>query len=170
MERRRKMKKKLLTLFLAIATILQAIPINIASGQTERGDYGVVGAYKAYSYNEKLYEKHGDTEGAANEVIYIKKNNDNDRSTKGMPAYCFNASLSMVDTYGKLEDVPDFSNLTDPMPTYTKINGSVGTTFVDLAAGERIKNNKDLSKAVLKIIYNGYREGKGNRVSEIKEA
>lgn len=164
------MKKKLLTLFLAIATILQAIPINIASGQTERGDYGVVGAYKAYSYNEKLYEKHGDTEGAANEVIYIKKNNDNDRSTKGMPAYCFNASLSMVDVYGTLDDVPDFSNLTDPMPTYTKINGSVGTTFVDLAAGERIRDNKELTKAVLKVIYNGYRENAGNRVEEIKNA
>ena len=163
--------KRLLSFMLAIIMMLGILPSNLIKvNATGENDYGVVGAYKAYSYNEKLYEKHGDKEGAANEVIYIKKNNDNDLSTKGMPAYCFNASLSMVDVYGKLDDVPDFSNLTDPMPTYTKINGSVGTTFVDLAAHERIQDNNELSKAVLKVIYNGYRENDGNRVEEIKKA
>ncbi|SMB92943.1 LPXTG-motif cell wall anchor domain-containing protein/TQXA domain-containing protein [Peptoniphilus asaccharolyticus DSM 20463] len=163
--------KRLLSFMLAIIMMLGILPSNLIKvNATGENDYGVVGAYKAYSYNEKLYENPGDTDGAANEVIYIKKNNDNDRSTKGMPAYCFNASLSMVDVYGKLDDVPDFSNLTDPMPTYTKINGSVGTTFVDLAAAERIQDNNELTKAVLKVIYNGYRENDGNRVEEIKNA
>nr|WP_297572647.1 Cys-Gln thioester bond-forming surface protein [uncultured Peptostreptococcus sp.] len=164
------MKKKLLTLFLAIATILQAIPINIASGQTVNGDYGVVGAYKAYSYNEKLYEKHGDEVGVANDVIYIKKNNDNDSTKRGVPAYCFNATKSIVDVYGGINDIPDFANLDDPMPTYTKINGGVGTTFIDLAVNERIADNTALKNAVLKVIYNGYRENYGNRVEEIKNA
>ena len=36
------MRRKLLTLLLAIATILQAIPMNIIAEQTEN-DYGVAG-------------------------------------------------------------------------------------------------------------------------------
>lgn len=63
------MRRKLLTLLLAIATILQAIPMNIIAEQTEN-DYGVVGAYKAYSINNKLYEPKGDEGGVANDVIY----------------------------------------------------------------------------------------------------
>ena len=159
------MRRKLLTLLLAIATILQAIPMNIIAEQTEN-DYGVVGAYKAYSINNKLYEPKGDEGGVANDVIYIKKNNDNDAS-KGMPAYCFNATKSIVDVY---DSTPDFGDLTEPMPTYTKINGGINNKFVDLADNEILNNNSDLVSAVLKVIYNGYRENDGNRVEEIKNA
>ncbi|KGF13050.1 hypothetical protein HMPREF1639_04780, partial [Peptostreptococcus sp. MV1] len=87
-----------------------------------------------------------------------------------MPAYCFNATKSIVDVYGGINDIPDFANLDDPMPTYTKINGGVGTTFIDLAVNERIADNTALKNAVLKVIYNGYRENYGNRVEEIKNA
>ncbi|WP_368347148.1 Cys-Gln thioester bond-forming surface protein, partial [Peptostreptococcus anaerobius] len=159
------MRRKLLTLLLAIATILQAIPMNIIAEQTEN-DYGVVGAYKAYSLSNALYEPNGAANGVANDVIYIKKNNDNDAS-KGMPAYCFNATKSIVDVY---DSTPDFGDLTEPMPTYTKINGGINNKFADLADNEILNNNSDLVSAVLKVIYNGYRENDGNRVEEIKNA
>ena len=169
-----KITKKILSVVLAFLMMLNVltglIPQNVV--HAEENNYGVVGAYKAYSLAKHLYE--GDTK-VANDVIYIKENKDLSEA-RGMIAYCFNANNPVPDTYGdannSLENdiTPQFGNLINELPTFTKINGSVGNTFVDLAKNARKKVNSELAKTVLSVIYNGYRGTDDDNSKAIKEA
>lgn len=155
----------ILMAFLMGLNVLAPLASDNLFAQNENNYYGVVGAYKAYSKSFNLYE--GSTK-VANEMIYIKLNNDNS-PTLGDIVYCFNTSKSVPDVFpvdGDYSFVPDFGNLEKPLPTYTKINGNVGNTFVDLAQKARETDNAALVSKVLNVIYNGYR--KGGRTDEIK--
>ncbi|HHG6294174.1 TPA: thioester-forming surface-anchored protein [Streptococcus suis] len=127
-------------------------------------DYGVIGAYNAYSIDKTLYEP-SNPNGVANEMIRIRHVDDG--AGKGNIVYCFNADRAVPDIY--LEDV-DLVNTSGRFPTYTRTNGQVEDNFARSATNARIKENSALAAAVMKVVYNGYRDGDNNRVNKIKEA
>ena len=130
----------------------------------ESDDYGVVGAYEAYSIAENLYEQ-GKKVKTGNEMIRIRKNPKGGSKEVGEIAYCFNADRAVPDIQ---QDTPDFTGEDypeDTLITYTKVAGT-DNKFYSLAVNARA----NARNAILKVIYDGFRDGDANRVDEIKNA
>lgn len=130
-------------------------------------DYGVVGAYNAYSLDKGWYEP-GYSDKIANEMIYIRHVGAG--ANKGSIVYCFNASLSVPDIWPSHFIDEDLVNVSGRFPTYTRTNGQIDNNFFSNAKNPRLGNNTSLVSTIKKVIYNGYRDGAGNRVSDIKKA
>lgn len=162
------MKKKIkhiLAYALIIAVILGTIPANLTNANAQStDDYGQVGAYEAYSIQRELYEN-GKKLKTGNEMIYIRENPKGGTNSEGQIVYCFNADRAVPDI--KLE-APDYrgENYTDnTLLTYTKVAGTP-ETFSKLATAARGNAREE----ILKVLYNGYRTGEGNRLKEIQDA
>ena len=130
----------------------------------EENDYGVVGAYEAYSIAENLYEQ-GKKVKTGNEMIRIRSNPKGGSKDVGEIAYCFNANRAVPDIYGETPDFTGEDYPEDTLITYTKVAGT-DSKFSSLAVSARA-NARD---AILKVMYNGFRNGDANRVDEIKNA
>ncbi|MFM1539647.1 thioester-forming surface-anchored protein, partial [Helcococcus bovis] len=163
------MKEKFRSILISLLAFLisvGAIPTSFYNAHAEAGnDYGVVGAYEAYSVAENLYEQ-GKKLKVGNEMIYIRSNPKGGTKEKGEIAYCFNADRSVPDiTHSSAPDYIGENYKEDTLITYTKIAGTENK-FSSLAT----KARENARENILKVVYNGFRDGEGNRVAEIKEA
>ena len=127
-------------------------------------DYGVVGAYEAYSIAENLYEQ-GKKVKTGNEMIRIRSNPKGGSKEVGEIAYCFNADRAVPDIQGATPDFVGEDYPEDTLITYTKVAGTA-SKFSSLAVNAR----ENARNAILKVMYNGFRDGDANRVDEIKNA
>ncbi|WP_161979707.1 DUF7601 domain-containing protein [Streptococcus sp. S784/96/1] len=159
----KRMFRQLSIVAMILITLLGNFKMTMIQAE-EVTDYGVIGAYNAYSFDKTLYEP-GNPNRVANEMIRIRHVDEG--VGKGNIVYCFNADRAVPDIYR--EDV-DLVNTSGRFPTYTRTNGQIDDNFAHSAVNARIEENSALATAVMKVVYNGYREGDNNRVNEIKEA
>lgn len=130
-------------------------------------DYGVVGAYNAYSMVSPIFEPNF-SEAIPNEMIYIRPVGAG--AGKGNIVYCFNASLGLPDIWAPHFINGDLVNVSGRFPTYTRTSGEVDNNFHKSATKPMLGDNSSMVSTIKKVIHNGYRDGAGNRVEEIKKA
>ncbi|SFE96100.1 SpaA isopeptide-forming pilin-related protein, partial [Peptostreptococcus sp. D1] len=162
------MKEKFRSILISLLAFLISvgtIPTNFYNAHAEAGnDYGVVGAYEAYSVLKELYEQ-GKKLKTGNEMIYVRSNIKGGSNEAGKIAYCFNANRSVPDIKSSAPDYIGEEYTEDTLITYTKLAGT-NDKFSKLTTNARERARE----AILKIVYNGFRDGEGNRVDEIKNA
>ena len=156
-----KKAKSILAFLVSIGMIMPNLSQVYAQ---ESNDYGVVGAYEAYSIAENLYEQ-GKKVKTGNEMIRIRKNPKGGSKEVGEIAYCFNADRAVPDIQGATPDFTGEDYPEDTLITYTKVAGTA-SKFSSLAVNAR----ENARNAILKVMYNGFRDGDANRVDEIKNA
>ncbi|MGT2755157.1 SpaA isopeptide-forming pilin-related protein [Streptococcus ovis] len=169
------MSKRKISIFVKFSSIfavfLTVLGLGVSSTlrADEKDHYGVVGGYEAYSIKKDLYER-GQKLLTGNEMIYIRGNQSAKVIENSIIAYCFNAELSVpdIDVTGDGKPFSD-ENVGENgfFPTYTKV-ASNEKLFTKLA--KKPKSDAKLMEAVLKVVYNGYREGNDTRIQEIRDA